>query len=103
MIFDVPILQVSAAALVGVVCMLILTGRLVTRKAQEDLLKDKDKQIEAANKETAFWRKAWETEQRARKIESGHVGQLLEVAHTTTQVLSALPPPAEDPDATVAT
>lgn len=97
--FDVPVLQVSAAALVGVVCLLILTGRLATRKTVEDLRKDKDKQIAAANKETAFWRRAWETERQARKIESGHVGELLEATRITTHVLSALPlPEGEDPD-----
>lgn len=91
MFFDATTLQVSAAALVTLVVILVLTGRLVPRRVVEDLRSDRDAQLAAARAEAATWQRAYEIEQHARRVQAEQIEALLEVGRTTSRVLGVLP------------
>lgn len=69
---DLTITQVSAGALLAVVVLLILTGRLVTRRQLTDTQADRD-----------YWRQTADTQQR---ISTEH-GMTLEKLTATTEKL----------------
>lgn len=97
----ISLLQGGAAAIVVLCVLLVLTGKLVWHKQLEQVRQDADKRVEQANAETSRWRKAYEYSEHARRIDAEHAGRLLEFAHVTSRIVSALPVVTEgEPDAT---
>ena len=71
-------------ALLSLVVLLILTGRLIPRRTHEDALADRDN-----------WRSAFLESEAARKVEHEQVEELLELAKLGGHILTALPRPGK--------
>lgn len=84
---SISVTQGGAAALLAIVVLLILFGRIVPLRMLESLRRDKDEQIQT-------WRAAYEGERAARLDLQAQNGVLLESARTMGHVLGALPQPA---------
>jgi len=80
LIAGVSPLQVGAGGLVVIIVLLILTGRLVPRQTLRDTQADRD-----------YWRQAWQTSEESRRAQDAQFSELLELAHTTEQILRSLP------------
>lgn len=74
----------GAVALLTLVVLLILTGRLVPRRTHEDALTDRDN-----------WREAFLKSEAARQMEHEQTGELLEMARLGGNILTALPRPGQ--------
>lgn len=79
--FLVPNLGFGGVVLLMV--LMVLWGKLVPRASIEDRIKDKDQQIEA-------WRSAYLKSEEARDVMRGQISELLQMARTTTSVMSAV-------------
>lgn len=75
---------IGLGALLTLVVLLILTGRLVPRRTHEDALSDRDN-----------WRSAFMESEAARKVEHEQVEELLEMAKLGGHILTALPRPGK--------
>jgi hypothetical protein len=82
-IFGINPVEGGATALLVLVVLLILTGRLVPRRIHEDALADRDN-----------WRSAYLESEAARRVEHQQTGELLEMARLGGHILTALPQPA---------
>jgi hypothetical protein len=82
--FGVNPTDAGAVALLTLVVLFILTGRLVPRKTHEDALTDRDN-----------WRQAYLESEAARKVEHEQTGELLEMARLGGHILTALPRPGQ--------
>jgi hypothetical protein len=82
--FGVNPTDAGAVALLTLVVLFILTGRLVPRKTHEDALADRDN-----------WRQAYLESEAARKVEHEQTGELLEMARLGGHILTALPRPGQ--------
>jgi hypothetical protein len=71
-------------ALLTLVILLILTGRLIPRRTHEDVLADRDN-----------WRQAYLESEKARTVEHQQTGELLEMARLGGHILTALPSPGQ--------
>lgn len=74
----------GAVALLVLVVLLILTGRLIPRRTHEDTLADRDN-----------WRRAFLESEAARKVEHEQVEELLDMAKLGGHILTALPRPGQ--------
>lgn len=83
-IFGVNPTDAGAVALLALVVLLILTGRLVPRRTHEDLIAERDN-----------WRAAFLESEAARKVEHEQTGELLEMARLGGSLLTALPSPPQ--------
>jgi hypothetical protein len=81
-IFGTTASDAGLGALLTLVVLLILTGRLVPRRTHEDALADRD-----------TWRSAFIESEAARKVEHEQVEELLELAKLGGHILTALPRP----------
>jgi hypothetical protein len=81
-IFGINPGDAGLGALLTLVILLILTGRLVPRRTHEDALADRDN-----------WRQAFLESEAARKVEHEQTGELLEMAKLGEHILTALPRP----------
>jgi hypothetical protein len=79
-IFGIDPVQGGAAALLALVILLILTGRLIPRRTHEDVIADRNN-----------WRSAFLESEAARKVEHEQVEELLEMAKLGGHILAALP------------
>lgn len=79
MIGEVGLSALTAPALVGLAVLMLLTGRIVPRATLQD-----------ARAEASNWREAYELEREARSALQQQNGELLELAKTSTSVLTAL-------------
>lgn len=93
-----PLATGSATALLGLVLLMVLLGKLVPRSALDDARKDaeqvraeRDKAIEAKEQEVNLWRSAFINEVGTTRELSSQVTQLMEVARTADHVLRSLP------------
>lgn len=75
----VPLVGLTAPAILGIAFLMILTGRLVPRS----VLRDKDE-------ETRRWRMAYEAEREARLVSDSQTTKLLVAVETNRDVLLAL-------------
>jgi len=75
----VPLVGLSAPALLSIVVILLLTGRLVPRTTLLDKAKESDR-----------WREAYEKEREARGASDSQTRELLEVSKTTHHIVQAL-------------
>jgi hypothetical protein len=82
-VFGLPVTEAGPTALLALVVLLILTGRLVPRSTLQDMREERD-----------TWRAAHTESETARQAEREQVGELLEMARLGNQVLNALPRPA---------
>jgi hypothetical protein len=93
-----PLATGSATALLGLVLLLVLLGKLVPRSALEDARadaeqarKDRDRALEEKQKEVDLWRSAFINEVGTTRELSSQNSQLMEVARTADRVLRSLP------------
>jgi hypothetical protein len=86
-VFGVNPTDAGAVALLVVVVLLILTGKLVPRRTHEDALADRDN-----------WRAAFLQSEAARQAEHEQTDKLLEMAQVGGRILDALPHPGQAAD-----
>ena len=101
MLSNVSVLQASAGGLLALVVLMVLTGRLVSRRVLEDVRRDRDVRVAEARALAEVWRQAWETERAVRERAEGHAQLAIETARTATAVIGVLPVAAAEgePDA----
>lgn len=83
-IFGINPVEGGATALLVLVVLMILTGRLVPRRILEDTIADRDN-----------WRQAYLESEAARRVEHEQTGELLEMAKIGGHILTALPQPGQ--------
>ncbi|WP_432091841.1 hypothetical protein [Streptomyces sp. NRRL F-5630] len=71
--------DLGAVALLTLVVLMILTGRLVPRRTYDDLLKERD-----------TWREAHTVSEEARAMERAQTQELLELGRTSAHALTGL-------------
>ncbi|MFJ3794922.1 hypothetical protein ACIPSJ_01400 [Streptomyces sp. NPDC090088] len=86
----------GAAALVGIIVLLVLRGQLVPRRQLEDLRADKDQQIDDLRAERDTWREAHTVSEEARRESQDQAGELLELSRTSAYFFAALPRAARE-------
>lgn len=79
MLEGLPLGDIGAGALVAFTVLALLTGRIVPRRALEDVLHDRDE-----------WRAAHRISEAARVEQAAQVDELLEHARTTDAVLRSI-------------
>lgn len=79
-LFGLPVVDAGATALVALIVLFILTGRLVPRSTLQDMREERD-----------TWRAAHTESEAARQAEREQVGELLEMARIGTHLLGSLP------------
>ena len=79
-LMGINVAQGGAVALLAVVVLMVLTGRLIPRRTYDDLKEERD-----------GWRTAHIESETARTEERDQNRQLLELAHTAGHVLDSLP------------
>lgn len=90
-ILESPVIApVSAAALVTFAVWLIFRGWLIPRRSHDDVVKAKDETIIMWKERGDEYKAAWQQEVETRSIREAQLGELLEIARTTDQVLRAL-------------
>ena len=83
-IFGINASDIGLGALLTLVILLILTGKLVPRRTHEDVLADRDN-----------WRQAYLESEKARRVEHDQTEDLLEMAKLGGHILTALPRPGQ--------
>lgn len=83
-IFGINASDAGLGALLTLVILFILTGRLVPRRTYDDMVADRDS-----------WRQAFHASEEVRRMESKQLQNLLTVAEMGGRVLTALPQPGE--------
>ncbi|MFH8805467.1 hypothetical protein ACH4F6_39000 [Streptomyces sp. NPDC017936] len=83
--------DLGAAALVGLVVLLVLRGQLVPRRQLEDVRTDLVRQIDDLRGERDTWRQAHAVSEEARREAQDQAGELLELSRTAGYFFSALP------------
>lgn len=78
MLDGIPIADLTAPTILGVVVLFILVGLLVPRRTLVDKMK-----------EAELWRQAYEAERKARATSDAQTKELLEVAKTTNRIVEA--------------
>jgi hypothetical protein len=89
-LLGVSVAQGGAAAIVTLVVLLIIVGRLVPRSVVEDVRKDRDDRLAALVAERDAWREAYRVSETARMESQAQVGELLELSRTAEHVLRAI-------------
>ena len=89
-LLGVGVAQGGAAAIVTLVVLLILLGRLVPRSVLEDVRKDRDARVAEIIAERDTWRAAHRESEAARIEAQNQVGELLELSRTADRVLRAI-------------
>lgn len=79
MLEGIPILDLTAPALLGITVLLIFLGRIIPRPFYQE------KAVEADR-----WREAYEKEREARLASDAQTAELLEVAKTTHNIIVAV-------------
>ncbi|MGV9891752.1 hypothetical protein [Streptomyces sp. NPDC003395] len=80
----------GAAALVTLVVLLILLGKLVPRSVLEDVRADRDARLAELAAERDTWRDAHRESEAARVEAQAQVGELLELSRTADHVLRSI-------------
>lgn len=86
-LLGINVVDGGAVALLALVFLFVLTGKLVPRRTHEDVLVDRDN-----------WRKAYLNSEAARQVEHEQTGELIEMARLGGNVLAALPRPGQHDD-----
>ncbi|MEU9245889.1 hypothetical protein [Streptomyces sp. NPDC048385] len=88
--------DLGAAALVGIIVLLVLRGQLVPRRQLEDLRADRDRQLEDLRSERDTWREAHAVSEEARREAQDQAGELLELSRTAGYFFATLPRAARE-------
>ncbi|MBZ6290441.1 hypothetical protein KVH30_02485 [Streptomyces olivaceus] len=80
-LLGINIVDGGSVALLALVFLYVVTGRLVPRKTHEDALADRDN-----------WKNAFLQSEAARQVEHNQTSELLEMARLGGHLLAALPP-----------
>lgn len=86
----ISVAQGGAAAILALVVLFILLGRLVPRSVLEDVRKDRDARVTEILAERDTWRNAHRESESARLEAQAQVGELLELSRTAEHVLRAI-------------
>lgn len=89
-LLGINIAQGGAAALVALVVLMILLGRLVPRSVLEDVRADRDARVAEIAAERDTWRTAHRESEAARQEAQSQAGELLELSRTADHVLRAI-------------
>lgn len=89
-LLGIDVAQGGAAALVALVVLLILLGRLVPRSVLQDVRSDRDARLAEISAERDTWRDAHKESEAARIEAQAQVGELLELSRTADHVLRSL-------------
>ena len=89
-LLGVNVAQGGAAAILALVVLFILLGRLVPRSVLEDVRKDRDSRVAEILAERDTWRAAHRESEAARIEAQNQVGELLELSRTADRVLRAI-------------
>lgn len=79
MLEGIPVIGLSAPALVAITVVMLLTGLIVPRRTLMDVIRERND-----------WKKAYEAEREARQTSDAQTGELLEVAKTTRNIITAM-------------
>lgn len=88
--------DIGAAALVGLIVLLVLRGQLVPRSQLEDLRADKDRQLDELRTERDTWCQAHAVSEEARREAQDQAGELLEMSRTAGYFFATLPRAARE-------
>jgi hypothetical protein len=83
-LFGISVVDGGSVALLALVFLYVVTGKLVPRRTHEDVITDRDN-----------WRAAFLESESLRKVEHDQTGQLLDMARLTGPLLAALPQPPQ--------
>jgi hypothetical protein len=89
-LLGVNIAQGGSVAVLTLVVLFILLGKLVPRSVLEDVRKDRDARVAEVIAERDTWRKAHQESEVARIKAQDQVGELLELSRTADHVLRSL-------------
>lgn len=89
-LLGINIAQGGAAALVALVVLMILLGRLVPRSVLDDVRADRDARLAELAAERNTWRDAHKESEAARIEAQTQAGELLELSRTADHVLRAI-------------
>ena len=89
-LLGVNVAQGGAAAILALVVLFILLGRLVPRSVLEDVRKDRDDRVAQIIAERDTWREAHQVSEKARQEAQAQAGELLELSRTADHVLRAI-------------
>lgn len=89
-LLGVNVAQGGAAAILALVVLFILLGRLVPRSVLEDVRKDRDDRVAEIRAEKNTWQAAHRESEAARIEAQNQVGELLELSRTADRVLRAI-------------
>lgn len=81
---------VIALSVICTVATMVYKGLLVPRSTHDAIVSVLDQRITEKTTEVADYKAAWLAEQTARREQDGQLGELLEYARTTDQVIRAL-------------
>lgn len=81
-IYGISVADGGAVALLALVFLYVVTGKLVPRRTHEDVIADRDN-----------WRQAFLESEALRKVEHDQTGELLDMAKLGGRLLDALPQP----------
>lgn len=81
---------VIALGVISTVATMVYKGLLVPRPQQDAIVAVLEQRIAEKTAEVADYKAAWLAEQAARRQQDGQLGELLEYARTTDQVIRAL-------------
>lgn len=94
-LLGINVVQGGAGAIVALVVVMILTGRLVPRRVLEDERAGADARRQELVRERDTWRDTALTEASARRAAQDQVGELLELSRTAGHLMAAIAhPPA---------
>lgn len=92
---SIPVGDLTPWTLIGIVVLLVLTGRLMPRSLVEDMMDSKDRQIRD-------WKAAYKNEREARSLWAEHTTKLTEGQELIVDVVQAIrkvvQPGGERPD-----
>jgi hypothetical protein len=87
----------APSALAGLCVLLIFVGRLVPRRAVDDLIREHERVVEDISHDRDEWRAAHRISEAARADAVAQVQELLEHARTTDAFIRSLPHPLYGP------
>lgn len=88
---SLPVIPTSATALLALVVLLVLWGKLVPKSYLDELRAEKDARIVEVKEDRDLWKAAYENELSINRELTGQVSLLSEVGRTADHVIRSLP------------